>query len=71
MARFVNRAFEWGVIIAAFLSILSIVPRHCARLTDFLHPKLRKIHAVLIIPQLIALPLRRLRQEAFPQLKGL
>ena len=39
---FVNRTFEWGVVIATFLSVLSMgVPRHCARLTYFLHPKLR------------------------------
>ena len=37
----VNRTFEWGVVIATFLSALSTVPRHCARLTYFLHPKLR------------------------------
>ena len=37
----VNRTFEWGAVIAPFLSVLSIVPRHCARLTYFLHPKLR------------------------------
>ena len=47
---FVDRAFEWGVAIATFLSVLSIVPRHCARLTYFFHPKLRKINAVLITP---------------------
>ena len=40
----VNRTLEWGVMIATCLSVLSIVPRHCACLTDFLHPKLRKIH---------------------------
>ena len=28
---FMNRTFEWGVGIATFLPILSIVPRHCAR----------------------------------------
>ena len=38
---FVNRTFEWGVVIATFLSVLSTVPRRCARLTDFLHPKVR------------------------------
>ena len=58
---FMNRTFEWGVGIATFLSLLSIVPRHCARLTYFLHSKLRKVNAVLIIPQLITLPLPRLR----------
>ena len=56
---FVNRVFEWGVVIATFLSILSIVPRHCARLADFFHPKLRDINAVLITLRLIALALRR------------
>ena len=29
-------------------TVLSIVPRHCARLTYFIHPELRKINAVLI-----------------------
>ena len=52
---FVNRTFEWAVFIATFLSVLSTVPHHCARLTYFLHPKWRKINAVLIAPQLIAL----------------
>ena len=62
---FVNRTFEWGVIISTVLSVLSIVPRRCARLAYFLHPKLRKINAVL--PQLSTLTLRRLRGvEAFP-----
>ena len=37
---FVDRTFEWGVVIAAFLGTLSIVPRHCVRLTYFFHPKL-------------------------------
>ena len=55
----VNRTLEWGVVIATFLSVLSIVPRHCARLNDFLHPESRKINAVLITPQLTTLPLRR------------
>ena len=40
---FVDRTFEWGVVIAIFLSVLSIVPRQCARWTYFLPPKLRKI----------------------------
>ena len=56
---FVNRTFEWGVIFATFLSVLSIVPRHCARLTYFIHPKLRRINAVLMSPQPIPLPLWR------------
>ena len=30
---FVNRIFEWGVVIATFFSILSVVPCHCACLT--------------------------------------
>ena len=55
---FLNCTFEWGVVITTFLSILSILPRHCARLTDFLRPKLRKMNAVLIPPQQITLPLR-------------
>ena len=55
-----NRTFEWGVAIATFC--FEYVPRHCARLTDFLHPKLRTINAVLITPQPIALPLRRMRR---------
>ena len=45
-----------------FLSVLSIVPRHCARLTDCLHPQSREINAVLIPPRPIALPPRRLRR---------
>ena len=52
---FVNRTFEWGLVIATLLSVLSIVPHHCVRLTYFLHRKLRelrKISAVLIAPQL-------------------
>ena len=61
MVPLVNRTFEWGVVIAAFLSVLSIVPRRCARLAYFLHPKLRKISEVLITPRLLTLPLRRLR----------
>ena len=64
---FVNRGFEWGVVIATFLSVLSIVPLHCARLTDFLHPKLRKIKSVVITPQ----PLPGGAQEAFPERVGL
>ena len=44
---------------ATFLSVLRIVSRQCARLTYFLHPKLRKINVVLITPKLIPLPLRR------------
>ena len=65
---FVKHIFEWGVIIATFLSVLSNVPSHCARLTYFLHPKMREIHAVLITPQPIALPLQCAcgAQEAFP-----
>ena len=35
---------------------------HCARLTYFLHPKLRKLNAVLITPQLMALTLPHLRR---------
>ena len=70
-----DRTFEWGVVTATLLSVLSILPRHCARLTGFLHPKLRQINAVLITPQLITLPLRRLQcdcgvQEAFPMASG-
>ena len=60
IAPFVNPTFEWGAVIATFLSALSIVPRHCARLTHFLHPKLRKVNAVLTPPQLMTLPLRHL-----------
>ena len=65
---FVNGTFEWGVVITPFLSILSIVPRHCARLTHFLHPKLSTIHAVPISPQLPTLTLRCAcgAQEAVP-----
>ena len=43
------------------LSILSTVPRQCARLTSFLHPKLRETNAVLITPQLNTRTLRRLQ----------
>jgi hypothetical protein len=49
---FVNRTFEWGVVIATLLSILRIVPRHWARLPHVFH-ELRKTNAVLFIPQLI------------------
>ena len=56
-----KRTFEWGVVIATFLSVLSIVPCHCARLTYFLHQKLRKFDAVLITLKLVTLTLRRLR----------
>ena len=57
-----NRTFEWGAVIATFLSVLSVVPCHCARLTCFLDPKLGKINAVLITLKLIAFTLRRLRR---------
>ena len=43
-----NCTFQRGVVIATFLSVLGIVPCHCARLTYFLHPKLRKISVMLI-----------------------
>ena len=46
---FVSRTFEWGVAVATFFSVLSIVPRRCA-LTYFFHPKLRKVNAVLFTP---------------------
>ena len=55
---FVNCTFEWGVVIATLLSVLSVMPRQCARLTYFLHPKSRKINAMRITPQLITLTLR-------------
>ena len=58
MVPFVKRTFEWGVVIATLSSVLSIMPRNCARLTYFLHPKLRKVNAVLIALKLIALTLR-------------
>ena len=58
MVPFVNRTFEWGVVSAPFLSVLSLGPCLFPRLTNFLHPKLREIDAVLITPQLIALSLR-------------
>ena len=58
----VNCIIEWGVVIALFLSVLSIVPCYCARLTNFLHPKLRKINTVLITTQLITLALQCLRR---------
>ena len=59
---FANGTFEWGAAIAPFLSVLSVVPRHCAGLTHFLHPKLRRSHAVPIAPQPMPLPLRPLRR---------
>ena len=56
-----NRICEWGVVITTCLSVLSIVPRHCARLTYFLHPKRgKKINAVPITSKLITLSLPRL-----------
>ena len=63
-----NHTFEWGVVITRVLSVLSIVPHHCARLTYFLHPKVRKIDAVLIMPQQITLTLRCAcgAQDTFP-----
>ena len=62
MVPLVNRRFEWGVAIATFLSVLSIVPRHCALLTNFPHPKLRKLDAVLVTPQPITHTPRRLQR---------
>ena len=38
-----NRIFEWGMVIATFLSVLSIAPRCHVHLTDLIHPKIRKI----------------------------
>ena len=58
---FGDRTLEWGVVIATFLAVLRIVPRDCARLTDFLPPNLREINAVLIDPKLITFTLRRPR----------
>ena len=58
MVPFVDRTFEWGVVIATFLSVLSVVPCHCACLTYFLHPKLREINAVPSTLQLITGTLR-------------
>ena len=55
---FVIRLFEWAVGVATFLPVLSLVPRHCARLTYFLHPKLRQSNAVLISAQPMTLRLR-------------
>ena len=43
LVPFVNRTFEWEVVIATFVPVLRIVPHHCARLTYFLDPKWRKI----------------------------
>ena len=60
-----NRNFEWGVVIATFLFFfLAMVPRRYARLTYFFHPKLRKIHAVLITLKLITRTLRSLLRAA-------
>ena len=56
---FVNRSFQWRVVIATFLSIFSIMPRHCAHLTYFFHPKFREINAMLITLKLITLTLQR------------
>ena len=52
-----NRTFEWGVVLAPFFAVFSILPRHCARLTHFLHPKLRTFNAVLITLKLHTLTL--------------
>ena len=60
MAPLVNRTFEWGVVIATSLSVLSVVPRRCARLTSFFHSKLRNINAVPITLQPSTRPLQRL-----------
>ena len=49
-----------GVDIATFLSVLSTVPRHCARLTYFLHRESRRLNAVLVALKLSTLTLRRL-----------
>ena len=62
--------FEWGGVIATLLSILSIVPRHCARLIHFLHPKLREINAVLSTPQLMTLTLRRAGHSSMGESAG-
>ena len=67
MVPFVNRTFEWGVVVATFLSVLGIVPRRRARLTSFLHPKLRNTNAVLITPQPMTLNLWRLWRAACPR----
>ena len=57
---FVNRKIvKCFVVIAIFLSVLSNAPRHCARLTNFLHPKLREITAVLNTPKRMTRTLRR------------
>ena len=61
MIPFVNRTVEWGVGIAAFVSVLGIVPRHCARLTDCRQAKVRKVNAVLLTLKRITLPPRHLR----------
>ena len=66
MVPLVNRTFEWGAVIATFLSVLSTVPRRCTRLTDFLHPKLRKRNAVPIALKPVAPPLRCLRRAVLP-----
>uniref|UniRef100_A0A6T2CA13 Uncharacterized protein n=1 Tax=Eutreptiella gymnastica TaxID=73025 RepID=A0A6T2CA13_9EUGL len=46
MVPFVSRMFDWGAVLATFGSVLSVVPRHCARLTSFLHPKVTDRSAV-------------------------
>ena len=56
---FVIGTFDWGVVVATVSFVLSIVPRHCARLTHFLHPKSRGDTAVLITLKLITPTLRR------------
>ena len=48
------------MVIATSLSVLRVVPCHCARWAYFFHPKLREIDAVVITLKLIPLTLRRL-----------
>ena len=58
MVLFVNHTFEWGVVIARFLSVSTIVLCHCTHLTYFFHQKLREISAVLKTQQPNTLTLR-------------
>ena len=64
---FVNRTSKWGVAIATCLSVLSGGARRRSRLTDFLCPKVREIHAVPITPSSAA---RRTHSHDGPRRQG-
>ena len=67
-----NRTFEWGVGIATLLSVLSIVPRHCAHWTHFLHPKSREINAAAHCPDPVvpagSIPIVRVHHSTPPSI---